>query len=88
MVFNSWGFFPKWQTPLYKTLIRKNSFGNWVDTPMLLPLKIRITSWAIFSLAGDGLGKVKEGNCQGEKEKKILTSHLQQNNLGLTMSVS
>ena len=36
---------------------------------LLIELLIKLTSWAIFSLAGSGLGKVEEGERQGEKEK-------------------
>ena len=34
-----------------------------------IELEIKLTSWAIVSLAGGGLGKVEEGERQGEKEK-------------------
>ena len=44
---------------------------------MLIELQIRITSWAIFSLAGGGLDRVEKGKHQGEKEKNH-PSHLQQ----------
>ena len=42
---------------------------------MLIELQIKITSWAIVSLAGGGLAKVEEGDYQGEKNHP---SHLQQ----------
>ena len=45
---------------------------------LLIELQIKLTSWAIFSLAGGGLGKVEEGERQDEKEKNHLTSHLHQ----------
>ena len=38
---------------------------------LLIELQIKLTSWAIFSLAGGGL----EGERQGEKETNRLTSH-------------
>ena len=38
-------------------------------------MQIKITSCAIVSLAGGGLGKVEEEERQGEKEKKHLTRH-------------
>ena len=41
----------------------------------MIELQIIVTSWAIGSLAGGGLGKVKVEECQGEKEKNRLTSH-------------
>ena len=43
-------------------------------------LQIRITSWAIVSLAGGRLGKVEVEERQGEKEKNH-PSHLQQADL-------
>ena len=43
---------------------------------LLVELQIKLTSWTIVSLAGGGLGKVEEGERQGEKEKN-LTSHPQ-----------
>ena len=43
-------------------------------------LKIIITSWAIVSLAGGGLGQVEVEECQGENEKSPL-SHPRQRNL-------
>ena len=36
---------------------------------LLIELQTKLTSWAIVSLAGGGLGKVEEGERQGEKEK-------------------
>ena len=45
---------------------------------MLVELQIIITSPAIVSLAGSGLGKVEEGERQGEKEKNHFTSHQQE----------
>ena len=45
---------------------------------MLIELQIKITCWAIVSLAGGGLAKVEEGDCQGEKNHP---SHLQQADL-------
>ena len=36
---------------------------------LLIELQIKLTSCATFSLAGGGLGKVEEGERQGEKEK-------------------
>ena len=47
-------------------------------------LQIRITCWAIVSLAGGRLGKVEVEECQGEKEKSPL-SHPQERNLGWTI---
>ena len=45
---------------------------------MLIELQIKLTSWAIVSLAGGGLGKVEEvKHRQGEKKENRL-SHLQQ----------
>ena len=49
---------------------------------LLIELQIKLTSWAIFSLAGDVLGKVEEGERQGEKEKNHLSSHPQEADLG------
>ena len=46
-----------------------------------MELQIKLTSWTIFSLAGGSLGKVEEGERQGEKEKNH-PSHLWENNLG------
>ena len=46
----------------------------------LIWLQIKITSWAIVSLAGGGLGKVEEGERQDEREKNHLT-HLQETDL-------
>ena len=48
---------------------------------LFIELQIKLTSWAIDSLAGGGLGKVEEGERQGEKEKNH-PSHLWENNLG------
>ena len=48
---------------------------------LLIELQIKLTSWTIVSLAGGGLGKVEEGERQGEKEKKHRTSHPQKPNL-------
>ena len=42
---------------------------------LLIELQITLTSCAIAFLAGSGLGKVEEGERQGEKEKNQL-SHL------------
>ena len=36
---------------------------------VLIELQIKLTSWAIVSMAGCSLGKVEEGERQGEKEK-------------------
>ena len=49
-------------------------------------LKIEITSWAIVSLAGGGLGKVEQGKCQGEKEKNC-PSHPQQVDQDILMKI-
>ena len=46
----------------------------------LIWLQIKITSWAIVSLAGGGLGKVEEVEPQAEKEKNH-PSHLQETDL-------
>ena len=43
---------------------------------LLVELQIKLTSWTIVSLAGGGLGKVEEGERQGEKEKNQ-PGHLQ-----------
>ena len=48
---------------------------------LLIELQIKLTSWTIVSLAVGGLGKVEEGERQGEKEKNCLTSHLEQADL-------
>ena len=45
-------------------------------------LQKKITSWAIVSLAGGGLGKVEKEEHQGEKEVNRLLSHLQGTILG------
>ena len=63
-------------------LIRKESLivmSGQFRTPaiFLIWLQIKITSWAIVSLAGGGLGKVKEVEPQDEKEKNH-PSHLQE----------
>ena len=44
-------------------------------------MQIRITSRTMFSFTGGSLGKVEEGERQGEKEKNSLTSHLEQADL-------
>ena len=44
-------------------------------------MHIRITSWTMLSFTGGRLGKVEEGERQGEKEKNCLTSHLEQADL-------
>ena len=49
---------------------------------MLIKPKIKLTSWAIVSLAGGGLAKVEEGEHQGEKTH---LDHPQEVNLGGTM---
>ena len=49
---------------------------------LLIELQIKITSWAIVSLAGGGLGKVEEEEHQGETEVNRLLSHLQGTILG------
>ena len=49
---------------------------------LLIELQIKLTSWTIVSLAGGGLGKVEEGERQGEKEKNHLMSHRQKTDLG------
>ena len=54
-------------------------FEPWLNH-MQLELQIKITSWAIVSLAGGGLGKVEKRKHQGEKEKNH-PSHLQQADL-------
>ena len=36
---------------------------------LMIELEIKLTSWTIVSLAVGGLGKVEEGERQGEKEK-------------------
>ena len=54
-------------------------FEPWLNH-MQLELQIKITSWAIVSLAGGGLGKVEER--KGEKEENQLTSHLLETSLG------
>ena len=36
---------------------------------LFIELQIKLTSWAIGSLAGDSLGKVEEGERQGEVVK-------------------
>ena len=46
---------------------------------LLIKLQIKLTCWTIVSLAGGGLGKVEEGERQGEKEKNHLKSHPQKN---------
>ena len=51
---------------------------------LLIEPQIKLTCWAIFSLTGGGLGKVEEGERQGEKEKNHL-SHPQEPDLGWTM---
>ena len=48
---------------------------------LLIELQIKLTSWTIVSLAVGGLGKVEEGERQGEKEKNQ-PSHLQKADLG------
>ena len=45
---------------------------------LLIELQIKLTSWTILSMAGGGLGKVEEGEHQGEKEE----NHPQKANLG------
>ena len=52
---------------------------------LLIELQIKLTSWAFVSLADGGLGKVEEGERQGEKEKNCLTSHHQDTDLGRTI---
>ena len=47
---------------------------------LLIELQIKLTSWAIGSLAGGGLGKVKEG-----EEEKSRPRHSQGRNLRLTI---
>ena len=49
---------------------------------MQIELQIKITSCAIVSLAGGGLGRVEKEERQGEKEENRLTSHLQETILG------
>ena len=49
---------------------------------LLIELQIKITIWAIVSLAGVGLAKVEEGEHQGEKTH---LDHPQEVNLGGTM---
>ena len=49
---------------------------------LLIELSIKITSWAIVSLAGGGLGKVEKEEHQGETEVNRLLSHLQGTILG------
>ena len=49
---------------------------------MLKEFQMIITSWAILSLAGGGLGKVEKEERQGEKGENRLTSHLQETSLG------
>ena len=36
---------------------------------LLIDPQIKITSWTIFALAGGSLGKVEDGERQGEREK-------------------
>ena len=48
----------------------------------MIELQMKITSCAIVSFAGGGLGKVEVEDCQGEKEENRLTSHLQETSLG------
>ena len=48
---------------------------------MLIELQMIVTSWAIVSLAGGGLGKVEVEDHQGDKEKNH-PSHPQQVDLG------
>ena len=50
-------------------------FEPWLNH-MQLELQIKITSWAIVSLAGGGLGELEE------KEENQLTSHLLETSLG------
>ena len=51
---------------------------------LLIELQINLTIWTIVSLAVNGLGKVEEGERQGEKEKNQ-PSHLQKADLGGTV---
>ena len=50
-------------------------------------MQIKITSCAIVSLAGGGLGKVEKEEHQGETEVNRLLSHLQGTILGWTMRI-
>ena len=48
----------------------------------MIELQIIVTSWAIGSLAGGGLGNFEVEEYQGETEKNRLMSHLQETSLG------